>query len=291
MMKIYSTQLKKTRKIILAMLGTLPLICMVVGIYFSISSGRRKPNVNAKCAVKSLHPVIFQYGVIDDFINGSYLGELSVKDIKLQGGFGLGAPNQVDGELTYFDGKAFQSRWDGKTEEAKEFTKSPFSTVTDFKADTSFTIDTASNISSLYQQIERRLRKKTNLYAISIKGTFEAITTRAFEPVRSRPFRPLAQLMSTQHLFNFKHITGNLIGFYMPKHLSGVTVDGLHFHFLSKSKEQGGHAVAITGRKLNIEIQESEIFCVQSIDVGVREDKLKRADSQQQLDMIEKGVK
>ena len=76
--------------------------------------------------------VLYNYGIIDAFIGGLYKGTLSIKDLKLKGDFGIGAPDMLDGELTMLDGKAYQTKATGETVVVEDDHKTSFASVTFF---------------------------------------------------------------------------------------------------------------------------------------------------------------
>ena len=201
-------------------------------------------------------PQLFQYGVANAFINGLYEGELSVEQLKRKGNFGIGAPNHIDGELTIVDGKAYQSNAKGQTFEAPEALMTPFAFVTNFRKDTIKTLSDIHDVKDLFARVETLLPNPNAIYALRIKGTFSSIRTRAFPPVREKPFKPLAQLLDQQQFFELKGTAGDMIGFYIPGYLSGINIVGLHFHFLSQDRKSGGHVVGVQAKYLTIEIAE-----------------------------------
>jgi len=203
---------------------------------------------------------LFQYGVANAFIDGLYEGEFSIEQLKEKGNFGIGAPNLIDGELTIVDGKAYQSNAKGQTIEVPGALMTPFAFVTTFKADTMISLLDIQDIKSLFARIEMLLPNPNAIYALRIKGTFATMRTRAFPPVRQKPFKPLAQLLDQQQFFEMKETAGDMIGFYIPGYLSGINIVGLHFHFLSKDKKSGGHVVDVEAKELFIEIAELKEF-------------------------------
>lgn len=203
---------------------------------------------------------LFQYGVADAFVNGLYEGQLSIGQVKKTGDFGLGAPDLIDGELTMYDGKIYQTNAKGQTFEAPDTLKSPLIFVSTFKAETVLSLTDVTDIQTLFARIEALLPNKNSIYAIHVTGDFLKMKTRAFSPVIKKPFRPLSQLLDQQHVFNFEHAHGSMIGFYIPGYLSGINIVGMHFHYLSGDRKQGGHVLDIKADDLKVEISAIEGF-------------------------------
>jgi len=62
--------------------------------------------------------LLYQFGIADAFVGGLYRGTLPVTQLKANGDFGLGAPDMLDGELTLYKGKLYQTKANGETAEA-----------------------------------------------------------------------------------------------------------------------------------------------------------------------------
>ncbi|QBQ43046.1 acetolactate decarboxylase [Sphingobacterium psychroaquaticum] len=204
--------------------------------------------------------VLYNYGVIDAFIGGLYKGTLPVRDLKLKGDFGIGAPDMLNGELTMLDGKAYQTKATGKTVVLPDDHKTAFSSVTFFKADTTFYIDTNMEQEAVLDAILKKLSIKNAMYAIRVTGTFSTIKTRAFPPVKEEPFPVLSSILERQQFFVHQNTTGTLIGYHLPEYLNGITASGFHLHFLSTDKQQGGHILHFIGKNLKVEIAKLKSF-------------------------------
>jgi alpha-acetolactate decarboxylase len=203
---------------------------------------------------------LYQYGVADAFVGGLYKGTLPLKDLKIKGDFGLGAPDMLNGELTMLGGKVYQTKATGETVEPENDFKTSMSFVTFFKADTLFYIENTIKEKNLLEQISKELKNKNALYAIKITGKFAHIKTRAFPPVKNEPFPVITSIFNTQKFFEFSNTQGTLIGYHLPEYLNGINSKGFHFHFLSLDKTQGGHVLDFIGQEFKIEIAELKSF-------------------------------
>jgi acetolactate decarboxylase len=245
---------------------------------------------------------LYQFGVADGFVGGLYRGVLPVTQLKANGDFGLGAPGMLDGELTIYKGKVFQTKASGQTIEAPDSVRTPFAFVTFFKADTVFRIDKASGQKEVFQQLESIL-KKNGMYAIRITGVFRHLKTRAFPPVGGEPaaaagqaalasqpsFPPLATLLDRQHFFEFNDTKGVLIGYKMPAYLAGINIEGYHFHFLSDQLTAGGHVLDFSVETAEIEVAFLSGFKLETPqDKAFMEYDFKRANAPA-LQQVEKG--
>ena len=57
---------------------------------------------------------LFQYSTIDALLAGLYDGDMTLKDLKFKGDFGLGTLNGIDGELVVLEGQAYHVAAGGK---------------------------------------------------------------------------------------------------------------------------------------------------------------------------------
>ena len=261
------------------LLGQLPYRSETSGI----KQDKRELMHNAK-------PALFQYGVASAFIDGLYEGQLSIDQLTQKGDFGIGAPNYIDGELTIVDGKAYQSNAKGQTIEASKVLMTPFAFVTTFRADTISYLSNVQDLKDLFARIDKLLPDPNAIYAIRIKGTFLNIRTRAFPPIRQKPYQPLAQLLSEQRFFDLKETDGDMIGFYIPGYLSGINIVGLHFHFLAKDRKSGGHVVNVQAKELVIEFAALKEFHLLPLDSeDFKKYKFEGINSPN-LQKIEKGI-
>ncbi|MFW0717447.1 acetolactate decarboxylase [Pedobacter sp. N23S346] len=203
---------------------------------------------------------LYQYGVADAFVGGLYKGTLPLKELKLKGDFGLGAPDMLDGELTMLDGKVYQTKATGETIEPDNDFKTSMLFTTFFKADTVFNVQDTIGEKALLELIGKKMKNKNSMYAIKISGHFDHIKTRAFPPVQDEPLPVITAILDTQKFFEFSDTHGTLVGYHLPEYLNGINVKGFHFHFLSTEKTQGGHVLDFRAGNLTIEIAELKSF-------------------------------
>ncbi|MDS7927959.1 acetolactate decarboxylase [Acinetobacter sp. V91_7] len=206
---------------------------------------------------------LYQYGIADAFIEGLYKGSKSIGEIKEHGNFGLGAPDLLDGELILVDGKFYQTTSTGQTHIVSDEFKTPFSFVTFFKPDQSFSISQQMSQEQFFDFINNKLRSLNKMYAIKITGKFKSIRTRAFPPVNAQQapyFTPLYNMMDKQVELNYENTSGTLVGYRLPEFLNGINIGGYHFHFLSQDQKQGGHVLGFDGSNLKIELAELKKF-------------------------------
>ena len=72
---------------------------------------------------------------------------------------------------------------------------------------------------------------------------------------RQENYRPLVEVVAHQPVFEFAEVEGTLAGFFSPAFLESLTVPGLHLHFLSADRTQGGHLLECRPRRVRAGVQ------------------------------------
>ena len=78
--------------------------------------------------------------------------------------------------------------------------------------------------------------------AIRLDGRFELVRARSV-PAQSPPYRPLAEVVADQHVFELEDVAGTMLGFRFPAYAEGIEVGGYHLHFISDDRTSGGHVL------------------------------------------------
>jgi acetolactate decarboxylase len=132
-----------------------------------------------------------------------------------------------------------------------------------FKADSSFTIQTAGiTLADLQKKIAAAL-PVNELYAIRIKGNFSTLTARAPAPAK-KPYPTLNEhLVRNQIIFNLTNTTGVAVGFLVPTYMEKVNVPGFHFHYLADDLKSGGHVYDFTATQITVEIDHTKGYYVE----------------------------
>ena len=116
----------------------------------------------------------------------------------------------------------------------------PFAEVTFFENDWQERITPGTALAQLQMALDRMLPSKNIFCAIKITGTFSYVKTRSV-PKQVKPYPVLTEVTKNQSVFEFKNVTGTIVGFRCPDYVSGVNVPGYHLHFLTSDLKAGGH--------------------------------------------------
>lgn len=200
------------------------------------------------------HSTLFQISSINALVEGIYLGEISVDQLKEHGDFGLGTFESLDGEMVALDGHFFQVTSDGKVREVPGDARTPFSVVTRFQPGNHIDFLRCNSFAEMEVQIDEFRHSNNTFYAIRLDGRFDFVRTRAMH--RTAEGVPLVEAAAHQPEFEFSDIVGSVVGFWSPSYVSTLNVPGYHLHFISEDHSAGGHVLELAGRDLQLRIQE-----------------------------------
>ena len=199
---------------------------------------------------------LYTYSTIDALLSGAYDGDLTIGELGRKGDFGLGTFNRLDGEMIALGGVFYHFQADGSMRIANPSDKTPLAYVLPFKPTMAFALEPAVQATSLptiEAFLDAKLPNKNLFYAVDITGDFADITTRSIA-AQVRPYKPLAELVKTQNLFNRTRVSGTLVGIRSPGFSKGFSVAGWHWHFISNDRSYGGHVLKIGSSKGMVKI-------------------------------------
>ena len=126
------------------------------------------------CAnLQKYEDVVFQTSTINALLEGVYEGNVTYKDLKKHGDFGIGTFNGLDGEMIGLEGKFYQIKDDGMAYSVPEAMKTPFAVVTFFKPNEALFLDNTMDCNQLEKHLDTILPTKNIIYAFKIEGDFK----------------------------------------------------------------------------------------------------------------------
>jgi acetolactate decarboxylase len=226
---------------------------------------------------------LFQAGTFSQLLASDLRGIWSFAEIKPHGDFGLGTFEGIDGELVVADGAYWQVHPDGHVTEVADTQRTPFAEVIHFKPESKgdlkgpltcaktlrialskiASLSEAAAESALGQASESTKVSKDaseipvddeNIDVFRVRARFSMITTRAIDK-QYPPYKPLAEIVPTEHKFPMKNVSGTLVVIRAPKHYGPVTIPGYHFHFITDDHKRGGHVLSCTLESGTVEHQ------------------------------------
>lgn len=205
--------------------------------------------------------VIFQVGTFDALLKSNFEGSYTAGNLTREGDLGIGTLDALDGELILLDGTVYDVKSDGIAYVVPADTTVPFATVTFFEPDITFTEPDAGNLSALTRDIGAKLPTENHFYAVKITGTFPKVTARSV-PRQEKPYPNLTAAVANQSVFEFRNVTGTVVGFITPEYVQGINVPGYHLHFLTENRTRGGHLLDLTVRNATVELDTTSRFAM-----------------------------
>jgi acetolactate decarboxylase len=190
--------------------------------------------------------VLFQASTIGALLDGAFDGDLSFAELAEHGDLGLGTLNRLDGEMIALDGEFFRADADGFVSPVAATAKTPFAVVTRFEPKVDGRIEEGLSQADLLTRLDELIPAGASSCAIRLDGRFELVRARSV-PAQSPPYRPLAEVVADQHLFELEDVAGTMLGFRFPAYAEGIEVGGYHLHFISADRGRGGHVLDSRG--------------------------------------------
>lgn len=196
---------------------------------------------------RDLHPeheahVLFQASTVAALLEGAYDGDVSFEELAEHGDLGLGTLNALDGEMIALDGRFYRADLDGFCEEIAPTERTPFAALAWFECSIERQLDGPLDHAALLDELDRVAADPEATCALRIEGEFESVVARSV-PRQLPPYRPLAELVAEQHVFELSEVTGTLVGFRFPDFAEGLEVGGYHLHFIDSERSRGGHVL------------------------------------------------
>lgn len=186
--------------------------------------------------------VLFQASTIAALLEGAYDGDLSFAELAEHGDLGLGTLNGLDGEMIALDGRFYRADVDGRVTRIDSAARTPFAVVTNFEPAVDEWIEGPLGHEELLGRLEELIPAGAPSCAIRLDGTFDLVRARSV-PRQSPPYRPLAEVVAGQHVFELADVAGTMLGFRFPDYAEGIEVSGFHLHFVDEARERGGHVL------------------------------------------------
>ena len=201
---------------------------------------------------------VFQTSTVDALMEGASEGDMTMGELKTHGDFGLGTFDGLDGEMIELDGKVFQVRADGHAHPVEDSARTPFATVSFFKADHSARLATRCDQAQMLAAVARMLPSENMFHALRIEGRFEYVKTRAV--AKQEKSVGLEAAAREEPIFEFHDVEGTIVGFFTPDYLRGVNVPGYHLHFITADRTSGGHMLDCRSSDVTIKIHHTPEF-------------------------------
>lgn len=199
------------------------------------------------------HHTLYQVSTSTALVEGIYQGAVRVGTLREHGDLGLGTFEELDGEMVVVDGRFFQVRCDGSVREVDDDTLTPFAVITRFAPEPAVTLDRCPDMSHLTSRFDLLRGSDNVFFSLRVDGKFDYVHARAL--CRTEEGVPLVRAAAVQPEFEFRNVSGTLVGFWTPEYAKTLNVPGYHLHFISADRTCGGHLLQCRGANLRLQIQ------------------------------------
>ncbi len=187
---------------------------------------------------------MFQVATLQSLALGYTKSVITVEELLEHGDIGLGTFEGVDGEMIILDGRCYQALADGSVFEAAPDKGVPFCVATHLQDKTVFDIGRTESIDELKALLDLTIDRRfelNSMHVVRIDGFFEKVQARSESGRQSRHVELKSLLENNQQDFSFDSISGTLVCVYFPDYMDGINAPGWHLHFVSDSRDRGGH--------------------------------------------------
>jgi acetolactate decarboxylase len=185
-----------------------------------------------------------QFAVLDALLAGAYESGLPASRVGDLGDFGIGCCDALGGEVVILDGEVWECTVGEAPNVMTDGETLPFAVVSEAPAGPPTPV-ADQGMDGLVAAIEDQLLSRNLFHSVRIDGRFDAVRVRV-TPRESRPFRPLTEVVKGQVETERQDVAGTLVGVWSPAIYQGITVAGLHLHFLAEDRSFGGHVLQLT---------------------------------------------
>ncbi|WP_091709354.1 acetolactate decarboxylase [Microbacterium sp. cf046] len=187
---------------------------------------------------------VTQFAVLDALLAGAYESGITVDAVRELGDFGIGCCDHLGGEVVILDGDVFECTVGAPPDRMTGDQTLPFVDVCRLHTVARQPI-TGLGLSAFTRRVEAGLVSRNLFHAVRVDGTFSTVRVR-ITPRQEHPFRPLADVTSGQIETVIDGVRGTLVGFWAPAIYQGITVAGLHIHFIADDRSVGGHVLDVS---------------------------------------------
>ncbi|MBO0984809.1 acetolactate decarboxylase [Rathayibacter sp. SD072] len=199
--------------------------------------------------------LITQFSLVDALLAGLFDGVVSRSEVDLAGDFGLGCGDRMDGELVVLDGVHRLFRGDGSVLVLEPDDRVAFVEVSHFRADVVVPLHDVPSLDALLAAVRGLVASHNVFLGVRVRGRFDRLTLR--QPIaQTKPYLRLADAMHDQRELHLESVEGTLVGFVAPKPFQGISVAGLHTHFVDTTGTVGGHVLAASGLHGALEVEQ-----------------------------------
>jgi acetolactate decarboxylase len=200
--------------------------------------------------------VLFQASTVGALLEGAYEGDVSFAELAEHGDLGLGTLNALDGEMIAIDGRFFRADVEGRINEVDRSELTPFAVMVWFEPTVEFELTGPLDNDAFLAALDQHMPADAISAAVRVDGEFERVRARSV-PRQEPPYRPLAEVVADQHVFELEGVSGSIVGFRFPDYAEGLEVSGYHLHFITDERDRGGHVFQADPSRVRVRLDPS----------------------------------
>lgn len=200
---------------------------------------------------------VWQLSPLALFARGTYDGVLPVSEVKRHGNLGLGAADQLNGEMALVDGNFYQFLEEGRAVEAPETMLMPFAAVTAWTGGREVRLPPGTDYGAMQAAVEAMDATENAFYALRLEGTWNVVMARTYKR-QTKPYPPLSE--AAADTFVIENVPGTMVGFRQPSYADSLSIPNYHLHFVTADHARGGHVLSFTTRDVRMQVSERPEF-------------------------------
>lgn len=185
--------------------------------------------------------------------NGCFDGLTTIAELKRHGDLGIGAFDQLDGEMVGVDGVFYQVTADAVAHVPADDVTLPFCMVTPFRPGPAHDLPAGVSSTDLPGVVDEVLGTPNLVFSLRIDGTFRGLRTRCL-PRQVKPFPLLREVAKTQPEFAYDEIAGTMVGYRATGYGGRITPPGHHLHFIATDRSVGGHVLSFDAAEATLQV-------------------------------------
>ena len=200
--------------------------------------------------------VLFQASTIGALLDGAYDGDVTFAELAEHGDLGLGTLVALDGEMIALDGRFYRADVDGGIHLVDPVARTPFAVVVPFAPTVDGELSGPLDHDRFLALLDDFVPADATSCAVRVDGAFDLVRARSV-PRQHPPYRPLAEVIADEHVFELREATGTVVGFRFPDFAEGLEVSGYHLLFISDDRSRGGHVLSCRPRQVRVRVDPS----------------------------------
>ena len=146
--------------------------------------------------------------------------------------------------MVILNGQAYQLKSDGSVAKVPETAKIPFGSVTRFEPQIMRKSSLRDKDHLMDIVADMLPNARNHFVATRVDGQFDSVKCRTIPP-QAYEGEPLTEVGKRQTVKEYHDVKGTIVGFRSPQWSEGVSVVGIHVHFLNTERSFGGHVLAV----------------------------------------------